>query len=673
MINIENIRNFGIIAHIDAGKTTTTERILYLTKANYKIGEVDDGTTTTDWMIQEKERGITITSASVSCLWKEKILHIIDTPGHVDFTAEVIRSLRVLDGAVVVFCGVAGVQTQSETVWKLANKYSIPRIIWINKLDRVGANFERVVKEIEEKLKIKTLPLTIPYYEKDQLKGVINILEEKLITFIDDGNIKEKIDIPENYKEKFNQYKEHIINVLTSFDDKLLEKVLLEDYTKEDIIKSIRNGTINYKFSPLFAGSSFKNIGVTELLDGIAYYLPSPDDIGFCEALVVKENVRKKIYYKDTNYPILYLFKIQYNREKGALCFTRIYTGSIKSGDILYNPRTKKRERITDLLKVYADKFERIEKAEAGDIVVLIGIKESLTGDTLCNEAHQVVLESLSFPEPVVFVKVEPKNAIDMEKFLMVKEYLLLEDPTISYKEDKDTGQILIGGMGELHIEIFLDRIKREFGVELRSGQPQIIYRESPTKEAVYTYEFEKKISGNIQHVTTKLSVKPQERGQGIEIAYAINKKDYEKEIIDYIERGIKNALEAGPESAFPVVDAKITVEEIIYDKNKTNPIAIEAAVNICTSYLLREAGIILLEPIMKIEIDTPNNFTGVIIGDLQSKQAIILDIIKKEDSDVIIAKIALKEMFGYATILRSMTQGKGSFSMEFLEFDKLS
>jgi len=669
--SFENIRNFGIIAHIDAGKTTTTERILYLTGTNYRIGEVDEGTTTTDWMEEEKERGITITSAAVTCNWNNNTFHIIDTPGHVDFTAEVQRSLRVLDGAVVVLCGVAGVQTQTETVWKQADNFNLSRIIFINKLDRTGANFENVLTDINEKLKIKPLILNIPYYENDVLTSIIDIIKKKKINYAKDGNVLSIENIPENYKTLSQKYRDNLIDILTSHDDNLLELALEGKITEENLITSIRTGTLKKYFIPVLCGASFKNIGVTELLDAIGFYLPSPDDRNQINALNLKNNKWESISTNDKN-PVLYVFKVQYHREKGPLAFTRIYIGKIKNGDTFYNPRTKKRERVQDLLKIFASDFERIEEAVAGDIVIIVGTKETVTGDTLCSEGNQIVLERLTFPEPVIFVSIEPKNTLDLEKLNIAKQHLLLEDPTIKFKDDNETGQNLIGGMGELHIEIFLERIKREYGVDLKSGSPQVAYRETPSKSANYTFEFDKKISGNIQHATITLMCNPKERNSSNEILFDISKKNFIKEELEHIELGINNSLLSGPNGAYNVVDCEIVIKDVIYDRTHSSPLALEAAANICTGYLLRETETILLEPVMKIEIDVPEIYTGNVIGDLQSRGGIILDILKKISEDKVLAKCPLKKMFGYSTNLRSITQGKGNFSMEFLEFDKM-
>ncbi|HOF02012.1 MAG TPA: elongation factor G [Spirochaetota bacterium] len=671
MDNSKFIRNFGIIAHIDAGKTTTTERMLYLAGANRRLGEVDDGTAVTDWMEEEKERGITIVSAAVSCAWKDSLFHIIDTPGHVDFTAEVERTLRVLDGAVVVFCGVAGVQTQSLTVWLQADKFHIPRIIFINKLDRMGANFENVVNEIQLKLNKALLLINIPYYENDVLSGVIDLITMKLVIYNDDGFVKLESDIPSEFSDSARNFRDKLIDVATQFDDELLELVLNDNATEEDIIKSIRAGALSLKYIPVFCGASYKNIGVTNLLDGVDNYLPSPDDIGYCEGLILKKGIREKIFFDEDDKPVVYIFKTQFNKEKGLMSYVRIYKGSISTGDTIYNARTKKKERIHDILKVFSDKFERVDKAESGSIVVLIGLKNSVTGDTLSNENDQVILETLVFPEPVIFVKVELKNSIDAEKFNVALSRLLLEDPTISCKEDKDAGQILIGGMGELHIDIFLERVRREYNVDLKSGAPQVIYRETPKKSGSYVYEFDKKISGAVNHATVSLKVSPLSNGEGVKIINNANALNYPTEALDAINSGIKAALLSGPEGAYPVVDIQIEIENIEYDVSKTNLLALEASSNLCLSYLLRDVETYLLEPVMKCEIDIPGNYTGSVIGDLQSRGGIVIDIVKKYDNDVVVAKSPLKKMFGYTTSLRSLTQGLGTFTMEFLEFAK--
>ena len=438
-----------------------------------------------------------------------------------------------------------------------------------------------------------------------------------------------------------------------------------EEIEDIDLISSIRKGTIKLNFVPLFCGASFKNIGVPNLIDGIISYLPSPDDLPIND-----DNLLQSI--KD-NKPVAYIFKIQNNKERGLLFFVRIYSGIINCGDTLFNPRTKKRERIQNILKVYADKYERLDKVKSGDIVVFTGLKDSSTGDTLSLENNQITLEGLDFPEPVIFVKIEPRNAIDIEKFNSAKDYFLFEDPTIKIKEDNDTGETLVGGMGELHIEIFLERIKREYNVDIKSGLPQVVYRETPSGEGEYTYQFDKKISGNVAHAEISLSVAPLERGKHNQIINNLSEKKITPEMKKYIKKGVLSSLSSGPEGAYPVVDCKIEVKDINFDENRSNILALEAAANICTTYLLRNTGMLLLEPIMRLEIDTPSTTTGVVIGELQSRGGIILDILKKYDNDIIIAKAPLKKMFGYTTTLRSITQGKGNFSMEFFEFDKKS
>lgn len=665
----ENIRNFGIIAHIDAGKTTTTERILYLSGSTYKIGEVDDGTTITDWMLEEKEHGITITSAAVSCLWKDSIFHLIDTPGHVDFTAEVQRSLRVLDGAVVIFCGVSGVQTQSETVWKQADKYNIPRIVFINKLDRLGANFDFVIKDIKKKLKAVILPVSVPLYKNDNIKEIIDLVKMKKISFKEDGSINEVIELSDEENIYAEKYKEEMINTLTSYDDRILELAISDCLKEEDIINSIRKGTINRKFIPVLSGSSLKNIGIPLLLDAIEHFLPSPDDIGFINGYNLKKETWEKILFKPETDLVAYIFKVQFSREKGIIAFIRIYSGKFKNGDTLFNPRTKKKERVQDLLRIFADKFERIDTVSAGDIVTVSGLKDVKTGDTLCRENYQVLLENITFPEPVIFMTIETRNALEKEKLNNAIDAFLLEDPTIVFKEDKDTGQTLIGGMGELHIQIILERMKNQFKLDLRCGHPQVAYKETAKKTASYTYEFNQKIEGNLQHVTLTLEIKPNERTKGNLIENGLNKK--QSDIFPGIEKGILNGLNSGPEGAYPVTDSIVIVKDIVYDQAKTSPVAVEACANICTGYLLREAQTIMLEPIMKLEISTPVEFTGAVIGDLQSRNGIILDVHKTGELDIIFAKASLKVMFGYTTSLRSLSQGKASFTMEFLQYDE--
>ncbi|MCG8568870.1 MAG: elongation factor G [Spirochaetes bacterium] len=668
----KKIRNFGFIAHIDAGKTTTTERVLFLTGSNYRIGEVDEGTTTTDWMLEEKERGITIVSAAVSCQWNGHQLHIIDTPGHVDFIAEVHRSLRVLDGVVVVFCGVSGVQTQSEAVWKEADKFKIPRIAYINKLDRIGADFDNAVNEIQIKLKANPLPITVPVYEEDSLIAIVDLINMQCWTFLEDGKIDQSQPIPDSFQEKASHYRENLINILTENDDSLLEAVLEEKVTSELLQKSIRQGAINLKFIPVLAGSSFKNIGVPLLIDAIVDFLPSPIEAPAIEAYHHQKEQSVLVKYQPEDPPLLYVFKLQFNKEMGPLSFARIYHGTIKTGMTIHNIRSKKEERILSILKIYGDKFERLDQAEAGDIVILVGMKETTTGDTLGIINNKLSLENLYFPEPVIFMKVEPRNAVDQNKFITARQNLMLEDPTLTYKEDNETGETLIGGMGELHLEIFLERVKSEYKIDINSGNPQVAHRETPKDLGQLTHLFESKIGGNTNHVEIDISIEPKERNSGVNLQSNLSAKQYTQDIIESAKKGIYNALISGPEGAYPVIDCSISINDLTFDDAKNAVLAVEAAASICTTNLLRQIGMDLLEPLMRLEITQPESFTGAVIGDLQSRNGIILDIIKKHEQDLVIAKAPLKNLFGYATGLRSITQGKGNFTMKFFEYDKV-
>lgn len=668
MENINSIRNFGIIAHIDAGKTTTTERLLYITGVNHSIGEVDEGTTTTDWMDEEKERGITIQSAAVNCKYKDHSLHIIDTPGHVDFTIEVQRSLRVLDGVVVVICGVAGVQTQTRTVWKQAEDFKIPKIVFVNKLDRIGANFIDVTENIREQFKINPLIINMPHYENDQLTGIIDLISMKKISYKKDGYTDTSEEIDNQYKDLALLYREELINILTGMDDELLNKVLDNNYNNDDLINSIRKLTLENKVVPVLSGASFKNIGIPDLLDSIVNYLPSPKDRGEIRLFDEKKG-NWEILKPNEAYFIGYIFKLQYHKEKGNIAYIRIYSGKLKNGDTIYNTRNGKRERVLDLLRVFSNSFERIETAYAGDIVAIVGLKESLTGDTLCHDEKKIILEKIVIPEPVIFTKVEPRNSIDLEKFNHAKLFLLSEDPTIVCREDSETGQTLIGGMGELHLEIFLERLKREFNLDLKRSVPIVAHRESPLGFGEYKYNFDKKIGGNIQHCIICMKCEKNEENASNSISLNISKKDFDKEEIEHIERGINNALVSGPQGAYPVIGAKISVEKIETEKSPLTPQILEAAANICLTYMLREIGTAILEPIMRVEIETPESYTGGIIGDLQGRNGIVSDIIKKVDYDKIIAKVPLKEMFGYSTAIRNISSGKANFSMQFLEY----
>lgn len=666
----KNIRNFGFIAHIDAGKTTTTERVLYLSGINHRIGEVDSGTTTTDWMDEERERGITITSAAVNCQWNGVDFHIIDTPGHVDFTAEVQRSLRVLDGAVVIFCGVSGVQTQSETVWKQADKYKIPRIVFINKLDRVGADFEAVAKEINKKLSTRTVFINIPVYEKDKVIGIINLISMKFVTYNEKGEIDETSTIPSSAMEMAENFREELINILSEYNDEVLEAAINNTLTEEKINNALRISTINRNFVAISTGSSLKNIGIPQLMDAIANYLPKPSDLPHPKGFLIKKDQWHPIPLDASSSSIAYIFKVQSNKEKGPLCFVRIYSGTIKKGDVLYNGVTKKSERIHDILQIKGDRFTRIEQAIAGDIVIFVGLKFSRTSDTLCTQNNQVLLEKMTFPEPVIYSRIEPKNTIDANKLDEVIKNLVVEDPTIQFKNDSETGQLLVGGMGELHIEIVVERIKREYGIELKVGTPQVVYREMPKQSGLETYNFDKKIQGNVQHATITLAVEPSQN-TNVEIVSKLPTKSLNDELFDYIRRGLKTALQSGPESAYPVINAKLLVQDVEYDQSRSTPEALEAAANLCAGFLFKKVGMYLLQPIMKLTLEIPTEYTGSVLGELQSRNGIILNVTKKYNIDTINAHAPLKSLFGYSTVLRSLTQGHGSFNMEFFEFNK--
>ncbi|HOV14261.1 MAG TPA: TetM/TetW/TetO/TetS family tetracycline resistance ribosomal protection protein, partial [Spirochaetota bacterium] len=552
MNNIDLIRNFGIIAHIDAGKTTTTERILYLTGENHSIGEVDEGTTTTDWMEEEKERGITIQSAAVNCKYKQYNFHIIDTPGHVDFTIEVQRSLRVLDGVVVVICGVAGVQTQTETVWKQSDNFKISKIVFVNKLDRIGADFFGTVENLKAKFKITPLIINFPLYENDQLTGIVDLLSMKILKYKKDGFINETIEIKPEIYDEFLLYREEMVDILTRYDDDLLSKVVENNYTPMDLLDSIRKLTIQNIIVPVLGGASFKNIGVPNLLDAIGDFLPSPKERDEIKIYNDKNDNWEDIKSNDKDF-IGYIFKLQYQKEKGNIAYVRIYSGSLNNGDTILNPRTGKKEKVLDLLKVFSNNFERIQSCNRGDIVAIVGLKDSVTGDTLCNENKKILMEQIIFPEPVIYIKVEPKNSIDLDKFNHSKLFLLSEDPTIICKEDTETGQTLLGGMGELHLEIFIERLKREFHLDLRTGTPIVAHRERILKNNSYSYHFDKKIGGNIQHATVNIKCELNEKSDN-QIIFDISKKQFSKDDIHHIENGIKNALVSGPSGAYPVI-----------------------------------------------------------------------------------------------------------------------
>lgn len=670
------VRNIGIIAHIDAGKTTTTERILYYTGKSHKIGEVHDGAATMDWMAQEQERGITITAASTSCFWKvdgqDKQINIIDTPGHVDFTVEVERSLRVLDGAVVVFCGVAGVEPQSETVWRQANSHLIPRLSFINKMDRTGANFDAAVTQIKEVLGAQPLCVNIPLGAEESFQGVIDLISMKAAYFSEENLGLDVVwkEIPEAAHEKAQAAREKTIELLTLYDDELLEAVLEDnEVSDERLLQSIRTACLRDDITPVFCGSAFKNKGIQPLLDGIAHFLPSPLDRPPVRGMDLKGS--KVIERKpDADEPLAALvFKLQTDSFAGRISYLRIYSGSIKVGQQVYNPVKAKKERVGKIFLMHANKREEVDSASAGEIVVVVGFNFSTTGDTICQKGHEIVLERIDSPNPVISIAIEPKTKADQDRLDESLEKLEVEDPSFSVGRDRETGQILISGMGELHLEVLVDRLRREFGLNVNTGKPQVAYRETISKAATAREIFDKQISGKAVFAGCLLSVEPLSQDEKNSIEFATDTR-ISKDIQAAIRSGIEEGLVSGVISGYPVLKVRVNVEEIEYKEEDPDSTAFKIAASLALRKCLLAGNPVLLEPVMRVEITTPTEFTGDIIGDLNSRKGRVRSIEDKKEVQILSVGVALSTMFGYLTILRSLSQGRASFSMMFDHYE---
>ena len=668
-------RNFGIMAHIDAGKTTTTERILFYSGKSHKLGEVHDGDATMDWMEQEQERGITITAAATTLSWKDHRINIIDTPGHVDFTIEVERSLRVLDGAIAVFDGVSGVEPQSETVWKQADKYKVPRICFINKLDRVGADFVMSVNSIREKLLANPIPIQIPIGLEDSFSGVVDLIENKAYIWSesDKGEKFQVTEVPADLKELAEKTRTETIEKIVEFDDALLEKYLNgEAVTPDELRGALRKGTLALKGFPVLCGAAFKNKGVQPLLDAAIYFLPSPLDV---PAIIGHdpEKPEKEIVCKtDFDEPTAALaFKIATDPFAGSLTYVRVYSGTVKVGDQLYNPRTEKKERIQKLVKMHANSRSEIQELRAGDLGAVVGLKFTGTGDTLCESRRVVVLEPIVFPEPVISVAVEAKSSADQEKMMAGIEKLVKEDPSARLRTDAETGQILLSGMGELHLEILVDRLLREHKVQANVGRPQVSYRETISKTTQASYVYERLIAGEDLYAKITLQIEPLARGTGIQFVNKAPGAPLSVPFQKAIEAGFREAAEVGPIASYPMIDIRATL--LSYELNPEK-VASEIAFKAATSLAFREAvktsQAELLEPIFKLEVTAPDNFVGNVVGDLNSRRGKVHSMnVKMGGGQVISAEAPLASLFGYATDLRSLTQGRASFSMEFLEY----
>ncbi|WP_456434275.1 elongation factor G [Thermosulfuriphilus sp.] len=671
---IKKLRNIGIAAHIDAGKTTTTERILYYTGRSHKIGEVHEGTATMDFMEQEQERGITITAAATTCFWKGHQINIIDTPGHVDFTIEVERSLRVLDGVIAVFCAVGGVEPQSETVWRQADKYGVPRIAFINKMDRVGADFFRCVEQMRTRLAANPLPLQIPYGAEDSFRGVIDLIEERAVVW-DESTLGAKYhfeEVPDSLREEYEEARTKLIEALADLDDSIMEKYIEgEEISKEEIKVVVRRATVNLEAVPVLCGSAFKNKGIQPLLDAVIDYLPSPLDIPPIKGLNPKTGEVEE-RPADPEAPLAALaFKIMTDPYVGTLTFLRVYSGRLATGETVYNATKGKRERIGRLVKMHANKREEIKEAEAGEIVAALGLRNTTTGDTLCDEVHPIELESLDIPEPVIAIAIEPKTKADQEKLAVALQKIALEDPSFQVRTDHETGQTLISGMGELHLEIIVDRLTREFKVQANVGRPEVAYRETISASAEAEGKYIKQTGGRGQYGHVKITIEPNP-GKGFEFVNAIVGGAIPKEYIPAVEKGIKEAMEHGVIAGYPVVDVKITLIDGSYHEVDSSEMAFAIAGSMAFKEAAQKAKPVILEPIMQLEVVTPEEFVGDVLGDISGRRGKVQGMEQRPGVRVIKALVPLAEMFGYATDLRSKTQGRANFTMQFSHYEKV-
>jgi elongation factor G len=670
---INNVRNIGIIAHIDAGKTTVTERILYYTGRSHKMGEVHDGEAVMDWMPDEQERGITITSAVTTCHWKNTEIHIIDTPGHVDFTIEVERSLRVLDGAIGVFSAVEGVEPQSETVWRQADKYRVPKIAFINKLDRVGADFFATVEMIKERLDAHPLILQIPVGLEDDFRGIIDLIHMQQITWDEDslGALFEAQDISSDVFKTAEDYREKLIETLAENDDDLMEAYLAEaPIESQSLLAAVRKTTIALKLVPVLCGSALKNKGIQPLLDAIVRFLPSPLDIPPIKGVHPDTGQIVECRAKDTDPLAALIFKVAM-MEGRKLSFIRVYSGKMKVGADVYNPSRKQKEKLSRILMMHANKRERVEEVGAGNIVGVVGLKESSTGETLCSQDHPVLLEKIEFYEPVISIAVEPKTRADQEKFDEVLEKFIAEDPTLRVRKDEDTGQTILSGMGELHLDIIISRMQREFRTNVNFGKPQVVYRETIEKQADASAIFDKEVAGQRHFGEVFLSLSPLPRGSGKQFEATISEESLPQEIITVIQNSVMESLESGSLMGYPVVDVQVTLTNATFKESLASELAFKVSASMACKEALSKGEPFLLEPIMDAEVFVPEAFVGEVIGDLNSRNGKIESIDHKKGHQVITATVPLSRMFGYSTSLRSATQGRGTFSMQFSHFDR--
>ena len=661
------------MAHIDAGKTTTTERILYYTGVNYKMGEVHDGTATMDWMIQEQERGITITSAATTCSWNDYSINIIDTPGHVDFTAEVERSLRVLDGAVGVFCAVGGVEPQSETVWRQADKYKVPRLAFVNKMDRQGADFPRVISMMKDRLKTRPVPVNIPWGKEDNFVGVIDLIAKKAIRWTDDTLGADFVteEVPAECMKDFEHFREVLLEAASEQDDDILHKYLHgEEADEKSLREAIRKGTISMAITPVFCGTAFKNKGIQPLLDGVIEYLPSPLDIPPVEG-TNPDNEKPVVCRPDDDEPLSALvFKIMTDPFVGQLAFVRVYSGKLEAGNSVLSAGKQKQERVGRLLRMHANKREEVDEILSGDIGAVVGLREVVTGETLCDKKHPVVLETMKFPDPVISVAIEPKTKADQDKLGNALAKLTREDPTFRVNIDNDTGQTLIRGMGELHLEIIVDRLTREFGVSANVGKPQVAYRETLTLASKAEGKYIRQTGGKGQYGHVKIEVEPLEPGSDFVFENEIVGGSIPKEFHAAIKKGIEEALEMGPLAGFPVKDVKVVLTDGSYHEVDSSEMAFKIAASMAFKDASKAGAPVLLEPIMKVEVTVPESYMGDVIGNINSRRGKIMNIEPRQGLQIIDCSVPLSEMFGYATDLRSLTQGRGTYNMEFDRYE---
>ena len=668
---LERLRNVGIMAHIDAGKTTTTERILFFTGKTHKLGEVHEGEATMDWMAQEQERGITITSAATTCSWKDHQINIIDTPGHVDFTVEVNRSLKVLDGAVAVFSARAGVEAQSETNWRLADKYNVPRMAYVNKMDINDANFERVVDSMKKRLNSNAVPLQLPIGEADEFQGIIDLVEMNATLYHDDkGQDLEVVDIPAEYKDKAEMYRQQLVEVAAEQDDELMEKYFeTGELSIPEIKKGIRLGTISGRINPVVCGTSFKNKGIQKLLDAIVDYMPAPTDIEAIRGTKPNSDAEELRHSSDTEPFAGLAFKIMTDPYVGRLTFFRIYSGVLTAGSYVYNSSKDKKERIGRLIRMHANHREEITEAYAGEIIAIIGLKDTTTGDTLCAENKPIILESMDFPEPVINVAIEPKTKQDQEKMVIALVKLAEEDPTFKTYTDQETGQTIIAGMGELHLDIIVDRLKREFKVDCNVGAPQVAYRETFKKEVEVEGKYIKQSGGRGQYGHCWVKLTPLQPGEGYKFENKIVGGAIPKEYIPAIDNGIQEAKQNGVLAGFETVDFMVTLFDGSYHDVDSSEMAYKIAGSMAFKDGVKKADPVLLEPIMKVEVETPDDYLGDVMGNITRRRGVLSGTDLRNGTQVIHAEIPLGEMFGYATDLRGLTQGRGTFSMEFSHY----